>query len=207
MSKNFLNRNSFLNVYSIIALLFHKYFFSIPIPADDLYRYSESSITQPDVQIIDGEPSFISQLFNTSRVQVPTNFSSNLVTSCVILYVIFCIWMSLVISNCEEKLMQGNLLHVMLLSIPIFCNVLLLIIISGQPKSSKFLPFKAPFCPWLPALSIMINIHLMVELDISTWIRFVIWLGIGLIIYFGYGKTRPQENERIVEEDGMITDD
>lgn len=39
----------------------------------------------------------------------------------------------------------------------------------------------------LPVLGILTNLYLMTELGISNWIMFLIWLIIGLVIYFGYG--------------------
>ncbi|CAN5669435.1 amino acid permease [soil metagenome] len=48
-------------------------------------------------------------------------------------------------------------------------------------------PFKVPGVPWLPMLSVIACAWLMVNLPVDTWIRFGIWLVIGLAIYFGYG--------------------
>ncbi|KAG8037390.1 hypothetical protein G9C98_005600 [Cotesia typhae] len=44
-----------------------------------------------------------------------------------------------------------------------------------------------PLVPFLPAFSILVNVHLMMMLDIMTWVRFSIWMVIGLMIYFSYG--------------------
>ena len=44
-----------------------------------------------------------------------------------------------------------------------------------------------PFVPYLPALSVFINFHLMTQLSVTTWLRFVVWLILGLIVYFCYG--------------------
>ena len=48
-------------------------------------------------------------------------------------------------------------------------------------------PFRAPASPWLPILGIACCVALMAALPIETWIRLVIWTGLGLGIYFGYG--------------------
>ncbi|MBF0497158.1 MAG: amino acid permease [Deltaproteobacteria bacterium] len=47
--------------------------------------------------------------------------------------------------------------------------------------------FKVPFFPFTPALGVILCGYLMVNLPAATWIRFVIWLAIGLVIYFAYG--------------------
>jgi APA family basic amino acid/polyamine antiporter len=48
-------------------------------------------------------------------------------------------------------------------------------------------PFKAPWAPILPALGIILCGYLMKSLPFVTWIRFLVWLAIGLVIYFSYG--------------------
>src|SRR5438132_604396 len=47
-------------------------------------------------------------------------------------------------------------------------------------------PFRVPFVPVFPILGVILCIALMLSLPVMTWIRFVVWLGIGLTIYFLY---------------------
>jgi basic amino acid/polyamine antiporter, APA family len=49
-------------------------------------------------------------------------------------------------------------------------------------------PFKTPLVPLVPILGILISGFLMVSLPLATWLRLVVWLVIGLVIYFGYGR-------------------
>ena len=49
-------------------------------------------------------------------------------------------------------------------------------------------PFKTPFVPVVPILGILISLLLMASLPLDTWLRLIIWLIIGLGIYFGYGR-------------------
>jgi APA family basic amino acid/polyamine antiporter len=44
-----------------------------------------------------------------------------------------------------------------------------------------------PWSPLLPILGIVFAVYLMLDLPLDTWIRFVVWLAIGVIIYFTYG--------------------
>ena len=44
-----------------------------------------------------------------------------------------------------------------------------------------------PGNPWVPVLIALANLWLMVNLSVVTWLRFVVWLVIGFVIYFGYG--------------------
>ncbi|MBV9405837.1 MAG: amino acid permease, partial [Acidobacteriaceae bacterium] len=50
--------------------------------------------------------------------------------------------------------------------------------------------FKVPFSPVTPVLSALCCLVLMLGLPLETWLRFVVWLVIGLGIYFGYGRKR-----------------
>jgi APA family basic amino acid/polyamine antiporter len=48
-------------------------------------------------------------------------------------------------------------------------------------------PFRVPFAPWTPLFAIGSCIYLMIQLPLVTWIRFVVWLAIGAVLYFTYG--------------------
>jgi APA family basic amino acid/polyamine antiporter len=41
--------------------------------------------------------------------------------------------------------------------------------------------------PWLPVFGIGFSLLLMLGLPLGTWLRLMVWLAIGLVIYFGYG--------------------
>ncbi len=47
--------------------------------------------------------------------------------------------------------------------------------------------FKTPFVPLVPILGAAICIYLMVSLPLDTWIRLIVWMSIGFLIYFTYG--------------------
>jgi APA family basic amino acid/polyamine antiporter len=49
-------------------------------------------------------------------------------------------------------------------------------------------PFRTPFVPVVPILGIVCCLGLMATLPGDTWIRLIVWLIIGLGIYFGYGR-------------------
>ena len=44
----------------------------------------------------------------------------------------------------------------------------------------------------LPVMGILFNLYLMTELGVSNWTIFVIWLAIGLVIYFSYGYKKSK---------------
>ena len=51
-------------------------------------------------------------------------------------------------------------------------------------------PFKTPYVPLVPILSIIFCLFLIAELPTITHLRFVIWLAIGLCIYYFYGRKK-----------------
>jgi APA family basic amino acid/polyamine antiporter len=48
-------------------------------------------------------------------------------------------------------------------------------------------PFRTPWMPWTPIITILACLFLMFQLPLVTWLRFIAWLLIGLVIYIGYG--------------------
>jgi APA family basic amino acid/polyamine antiporter len=49
-------------------------------------------------------------------------------------------------------------------------------------------PFRAPGVPWMPLLGIASSLLLMFSLPSENWLRLIVWLAIGLVIYFSYGR-------------------
>ncbi|MGQ9533563.1 MAG: amino acid permease [Desulfotomaculales bacterium] len=48
-------------------------------------------------------------------------------------------------------------------------------------------PFRAPFMPWTAVLAAGFSVYLMLNLPSLTWWRFLVWVALGLVIYFAYG--------------------
>ena len=49
-------------------------------------------------------------------------------------------------------------------------------------------PFKAPWVPFVPVMGILLCLLLMFSLPPENWLRLFIWLALGFLIYFGYGR-------------------
>ena len=56
----------------------------------------------------------------------------------------------------------------------------------NQPDRKR--AFRVPFVPWFPLLSVLFCGGLMFGLTLITWLRFVIWLALGLLIYVFYSR-------------------
>lgn len=61
------------------------------------------------------------------------------------------------------------------------------VIVLRRTKPDLERGFRVPFVPVFPIVGALLCIFLMKCLDGGTWIRFGIWLLIGLVIYFAYG--------------------
>jgi APA family basic amino acid/polyamine antiporter len=54
-------------------------------------------------------------------------------------------------------------------------------------------PFRSPLVPLFPACGIVLSLFLCtIGLGELTWLRFVIWLAVGLVIYFAYGYRKSR---------------
>ena len=51
----------------------------------------------------------------------------------------------------------------------------------NQPR-----PFRTPWVPLVPILGVISNGYMMAKLGMWNWIRLVVWLAIGLVVYFAY---------------------
>ena len=74
----------------------------------------------------------------------------------------------------------GTLLAFVMVSVAI---VILRYINPQQPR-----PFRTPWVPMVPILSVLFNGYMMYKLGWINWLRLIIWLVIGLVIYFGYSR-------------------
>ncbi|UQD51145.1 amino acid permease [Bacillus methanolicus] len=60
--------------------------------------------------------------------------------------------------------------------------------------------FKVPLVPWIPILAFLFCGYLSLQLPSTTWISFVSWLVIGLVIYFVYGSKHSTLNNIEIQE-------
>ncbi len=53
-------------------------------------------------------------------------------------------------------------------------------------------PFRTPLVPLVPILGILFNVGMMFSLGWENWVRLFVWLLVGFVIYFGYGRHRSR---------------
>jgi APA family basic amino acid/polyamine antiporter len=73
-----------------------------------------------------------------------------------------------------------------LFAFAIVCGAVLILRVS-RPEVHR--PFRVPLGPLFPVLGIVFCVYLMLNLPILTWVRFLVWLDIGMLIYWFYGRT------------------
>jgi basic amino acid/polyamine antiporter, APA family len=67
----------------------------------------------------------------------------------------------------------------------VLVNIGVIILRRTRPHMPR--PYRVPFSPVFPLLGVAFACYLMKDLPLATWIRFVLWLAVGLLIYAFYG--------------------
>ncbi|WP_042589421.1 amino acid permease, partial [Ralstonia solanacearum] len=66
--------------------------------------------------------------------------------------------------------------------------VAVLVLRRKRPELSR--GFRCPGVPFVPLAAVVLCLFLMSQLQALTWIAFVVWMAIGLLVYFGYARSR-----------------
>uniref|UniRef100_A0A663F5B7 Cationic amino acid transporter C-terminal domain-containing protein n=1 Tax=Aquila chrysaetos chrysaetos TaxID=223781 RepID=A0A663F5B7_AQUCH len=80
------------------------------------------------------------------------------------------------------------------LVLPLLGILVAALLVWRQPQSRERASFTVPCLPFLPLLSITINSILMARLSAAAWLRYLLWMAIGFLIYFGYGIWHSTES-------------
>jgi APA family basic amino acid/polyamine antiporter len=91
------------------------------------------------------------------------------------------------IDKVSEMCSMGTLLAFAMIALAV------LVLRYKQPDLER--PFKVPFLPVISVLGVLFNATLMLFVRKETWIAFLIWSSIGLIVYFLYSRKNSKLNE------------
>jgi basic amino acid/polyamine antiporter, APA family len=69
------------------------------------------------------------------------------------------------------------------------------VIVLRKTEPNRARKFRCPGSPWLPALGALMCIALMCSLPMLTWVRFMVWMLIGVVIYVLYGRKHSRLNQ------------
>ena len=72
----------------------------------------------------------------------------------------------------------------------VLVNIGVIILRRTRPDMER--GFRVPFVPVFPIIGILLCIYLMIKLPVDTWLRFVVWMALGLVVYFFYGRTHSR---------------
>ncbi|PAA88848.1 hypothetical protein BOX15_Mlig033100g1 [Macrostomum lignano] len=100
--------------------------------------------------------------------------------------------LAFILERCSDQLSNPGVAVAAALSI-LVC-LACIVSLRMQPQSAKKVAFKVPGVPFLPCLSILVNLYLMMALPNGTWLRFLVWMTIGFLIYFAYGLLHSTEH-------------
>ncbi|XP_055538374.1 cationic amino acid transporter 2-like [Wyeomyia smithii] len=127
------------------------------------------------------------QLFNLNIAKKPNSLTSKIVKVCLLVYAMAVCGISALLVHGQDYLSAQHPLVLTVLAALSMSMLIFYFVIACQPIDETKLTFQVPFVPFVPMLSMFVNIYLMFQLDAATWISFSLWLSVGFLIYFTYG--------------------
>ncbi|WP_280228743.1 APC family permease, partial [Nocardia cyriacigeorgica] len=97
----------------------------------------------------------------------------------------------------EEMVNIGTLVAFVLVSVGV------LVLRRTRPDLPR--GFRVPFVPVLPILAALACLWLMLNLSIETWLRFVIWMALGTVVYFAYSRSHSMLRRQSAAEEKTQT--
>ena len=127
-------------------------------------------------------------IFGTVHPRFRTPHIATMVTGAVI-----CLVAALTpIKKLEEMVNVGTLMA--------FVMVCAAVLILRRQRPNANRPFRCPAIWLMAPLGIAVNLMLMLFLPIDTWLRLVVWLLIGFVIYFFYSRHRSHLAKHLLHE-------
>ncbi|KAB5522249.1 hypothetical protein PHYPO_G00157420 [Pangasianodon hypophthalmus] len=126
----------------------------------------------------------------------PTVTSSKVVSILTMIIIVLTVALSVILTKGVESGLVGTWWMIVIICVLVLLLFTAIVIIWRQPQNSTKAAFMVPLVPVLPILSTFVNIYLMVQLGGDTWIRYAVWMAVGLLIYFCYGVWHSVQKKR-----------
>jgi APA family basic amino acid/polyamine antiporter len=85
-----------------------------------------------------------------------------------------------------------------------FVIVCIAIMVLRKTDPEKARPFRTPWVPFVPVMGILFNGYMMVKLGWLNWARLIVWLAIGMIVYFTYSVKHSKVRQRLQNSVGVV---
>lgn len=157
--------------------------------SDSLANYpkgKESEISREDVPLL-GMNRYTRQ---------PSQTTANLALAAITTSTVGMVALSALIRWGSDYLSLVKWWAVLLLAVIILFLIGCTLLLLWLPQNETPLPFMVPFVPVLPLVSVFINVYLMLKLSYLTWLRFAVWMLVGMSIYLFYGLRNSVEGQR-----------
>jgi basic amino acid/polyamine antiporter, APA family len=69
-----------------------------------------------------------------------------------------------------------------------FVTICLAVIVLRRTRPGVRRTFRTPLVPWIPLAGIGFSLWLLSKLPAAAWERFAVWMALGLLLYFSYGR-------------------
>jgi basic amino acid/polyamine antiporter, APA family len=90
----------------------------------------------------------------------------------------------------------GKMVNIGTLLAFVIVSIAIVVLRNTDPNQAR--PFRTPWVPLVPALSVLFNGYMMYKLGWVNWARLIIWLGIGLVVYYSYGRKHSKVQKTLL---------
>ncbi|XP_050546707.1 cationic amino acid transporter 2-like isoform X2 [Daktulosphaira vitifoliae] len=168
-----------------------------------LLRYKANNKMKNTIDLNNSNGSIIYRILikwcNLLGIKTPNSDTQAVSRVYILVYVFaaFCLSSSLTSINVYESIRNYFVVVSVILAVML---IFIMCLLNRLPQADENMYFKVPCVPLIPCFSIFLNIYLMMTLDYKTWIRFFVWIILGLLIYWLYGFKHSLESSEKKEE-------
>uniref|UniRef100_A0A4W3HPL7 Solute carrier family 7 member 1 n=1 Tax=Callorhinchus milii TaxID=7868 RepID=A0A4W3HPL7_CALMI len=166
--------------------------------SDDADMTESASTSESQTEVLRGNDEFSLNSLLFPENSLPSKQSGSVVNVCVSLLGFLILVFCLLAVHGKDALLEAQAWCIILLILVFVTCVIIICVIWRQPESKTKLSFKVPCLPYLPVISMLVNVYLMLQLDRGTWIRFAAWMVIGKFsIVCAIGRKCLERSQRL----------